>query len=1458
MKNTCQCSIYLRIVAIKVLFSLFALGLAFFGSIRYANEAAANALLSDNNLLHVKEFMNNAIPFWVGDAIPQFNTPNEISNDDLLNLLVMSDFTPKQHDQDEQWIQYISAEDVENTAKTIFGPDIKEVQHEDVHLFLYDSNNRLYSTRPVGGGIPHTKVHIIDIRETDNEYIVDAVHAYHSFNLYDMMDDPDLGIDIYDDWGNYVLTLDDFDDDYSAYLPYLPVRRYILTKTSDESYYLTQSYIVGINAPGGTQPIGNLNIGDRVLDSSWEWDFGFDAPLLKPVVWIVVAKDHYGEGSGVTLLSEGIIGHPIFDDSTVVSTFGNNHWGKSGTADASNGLRPWLNSKGIHKGEGFYEAFSQDFKNAVLERGIPCIEFEYDLNFASSNSCRTYISYDKVFIPSALELGGNPVATNCLDGNVFPFFDGAPTTARIASKGGSSFWYWTRTPSKDRCDILFGVDPEGNIKSTSEIIHTLGLTNMGHVATRVVVNIKSDTMVSSEPAANDIYVIDSNHVESNGNYYIDKTHIKGMPLTVNILSEFPLTPCSISVYNQTDSGVTERILGLGNRAVLRIEDTSKWPTGPANVTIAIGDQSYKKTINVFDQGSFNVIGSLEWLTDESQHTINRLARYPAFPLYSTIYSQISIPSTIQSFIEHYQDMETYFDNDVSQLESNLNIDVMQIPSLRPFWETRSTNYLDIQLEAFEDMNTAYTWLISEALYYQCFRFSPQNRNIINRHDNLIKEEELLSDLSFEELKRMHEIIRIGRSSIVNTERERIYHAPSGPKADEGRWQPTLPHLLHYQQYRGFNFTQLLLNEEFRWALVESLGVVSANIIDIMGGLGSDVVITPDQGRLADELYLHNSSAEMGAITPSGVLGTVSIINSIINLAENLSWYLGMYVGAWNLSESVDYKHALVFDALVGEISQQAYLKSVMQTEQKIRTQSLNRIDDLTIELSSDKANYNIYEKANLELLITNHGDNTYEDLIWWIINPHGDDLKLDTFNIDSNAQHMIEVEYEVMDESYHVLKGMVTSIDMTTIAETHCSFSVGESTAIGAILSVDTEKTYQAGDIEIDVLLENVGLETISNPVLVINDDEIELDDIEPGYELKHTINLHLNIPDTYSYSIKVKDSNEKMLDGTIAVFKIEAIGNLYAINTLDKYIFRPGEEIAITAKIMDEVWQETSIPYDLTIIAPDGEVIETVQFTASLEGVYSVEIIPAPAESEYLIFKDKFNLIVGSACALHIHQELHINESDEQLEVTVTNEYEQPVANVEVILGHDNWFTDQDGRVIIDLDNTEEIYLEARKFPYHMAAVRLISVVDQFAISVSAEPEEGGSVEGGGRYDFNEEVTVSVTANPGYEFVNWTENGTQVSADSTFIFTVTEDRNLVANFTEVSETDIKLGDVTGNGKVNVQDVTLVMQYALGLEALSDEQKEAADVNGDGIINVHDVVLIMQKVLGLIDKFPIQ
>ena len=68
-------------------------------------------------------------------------------------------------------------------------------------------------------------------------------------------------------------------------------------------------------------------------------------------------------------------------------------------------------------------------------------------------------------------------------------------------------------------------------------------------------------------------------------------------------------------------------------------------------------------------------------------------------------------------------------------------------------------------------------------------------------------------------------------------------------------------------------------------------------------------------------------------------------------------------------------------------------------------------------------------------------------------------------------------------------------------------------------------------------------------------------------------------------------------------------------------------------------------------------------------------------------------------------------------------------------------------------------------------------------SVTATVSPIEGGTVSGTGFYNTGETCTLSATANPGYTFVNWTENGTEVSTDTTYSFTVTGDRTLVANF---------------------------------------------------------------------------
>ncbi len=69
------------------------------------------------------------------------------------------------------------------------------------------------------------------------------------------------------------------------------------------------------------------------------------------------------------------------------------------------------------------------------------------------------------------------------------------------------------------------------------------------------------------------------------------------------------------------------------------------------------------------------------------------------------------------------------------------------------------------------------------------------------------------------------------------------------------------------------------------------------------------------------------------------------------------------------------------------------------------------------------------------------------------------------------------------------------------------------------------------------------------------------------------------------------------------------------------------------------------------------------------------------------------------------------------------------------------------------------------------------------YSITVSSNPEEGGTVTGGGVYDQGDECTVAALLNAGYAFVCWTEGGEEVSYDAEYVFTAVSERDLVANF---------------------------------------------------------------------------
>lgn len=92
------------------------------------------------------------------------------------------------------------------------------------------------------------------------------------------------------------------------------------------------------------------------------------------------------------------------------------------------------------------------------------------------------------------------------------------------------------------------------------------------------------------------------------------------------------------------------------------------------------------------------------------------------------------------------------------------------------------------------------------------------------------------------------------------------------------------------------------------------------------------------------------------------------------------------------------------------------------------------------------------------------------------------------------------------------------------------------------------------------------------------------------------------------------------------------------------------------------------------------------------------------------------------------------------------------------------------------------------------------------YEITLSAEPETGGIVEGGGIFYFGDMVTVRALVNPTYYFINWKENGEVVGTNQNFTFAVDGNHHFVATFAQdcyvvtATPEPINGGSITGAG----------------------------------------------------------
>jgi hypothetical protein len=104
------------------------------------------------------------------------------------------------------------------------------------------------------------------------------------------------------------------------------------------------------------------------------------------------------------------------------------------------------------------------------------------------------------------------------------------------------------------------------------------------------------------------------------------------------------------------------------------------------------------------------------------------------------------------------------------------------------------------------------------------------------------------------------------------------------------------------------------------------------------------------------------------------------------------------------------------------------------------------------------------------------------------------------------------------------------------------------------------------------------------------------------------------------------------------------------------------------------------------------------------------------------------------------------------------------------------NWTEDD-----IELSSIPELNVTVKKNRNIVANFDLI----EYNITVDVDPLGAGEIIGARTYNYNEVATLKAVPNTDFGFLNWIENGEEVSSDLEYSFTVTGDRFLTAQFLE-------------------------------------------------------------------------
>ena len=143
----------------------------------------------------------------------------------------------------------------------------------------------------------------------------------------------------------------------------------------------------------------------------------------------------------------------------------------------------------------------------------------------------------------------------------------------------------------------------------------------------------------------------------------------------------------------------------------------------------------------------------------------------------------------------------------------------------------------------------------------------------------------------------------------------------------------------------------------------------------------------------------------------------------------------------------------------------------------------------------------------------------------------------------------------------------------------------------------------------------------------------------------------------------------------------------------------------------------------------------------------------------------------------------------------TVTDEADVAINGAEIFIDNRSITTDGSGQVSIDLAYGDYNYdIIAAGFQDLTGSLTVVGsdlkeavtmIEELYELSLTVNPDEGGTVSGDGEYEQGDAITLTATAESGYEFINWiNREANEVSAESKFDYIMpAKDVSIKANF---------------------------------------------------------------------------